>query len=87
MLGVWYAIQKTSTASTCVTYNFTKTDEPDKYLLEQTSQHFVLGLTPLEHQYKYTGTLTVPDPVLPAKMEASFPLSELLGLKSFWGWF
>ncbi|KAF9405246.1 hypothetical protein HW555_013936 [Spodoptera exigua] len=35
MLGVWYVIQKTSTASHCLTYNFTKTDEPYRYELEQ----------------------------------------------------
>lgn len=77
MLGIWYAIQKTSTASTCIVYNFTKTDEPDEYELEQTSQHFVLGLTPLEHQYKYTGRLKVPDPSVPARMTAKFPLSKI----------
>lgn len=74
-LGIWYVIQKTSTASTCIVYNYTKTDEPYVYSLEQTSQHFVLGLTPLEHTYKYTGSLTVPDPSVPAKMRATFPLS------------
>lgn len=78
MLGIWFVIQKTSTASTCIVYNFTKTDEPYQYNLEQTSQHFVLGLTPLEHTYRYTGTLKVPDPSIPAKMKASFPLSMLI---------
>lgn len=56
-------------------YNFTKTDEPYQYELEQISQHFVLGLTPLEHTYRYTGRLVVPDTAVPAKMQASFPLS------------
>ncbi|XP_037292794.1 apolipoprotein D-like, partial [Manduca sexta] len=52
MLGVWYVIQKTSTASRCITYNFTKSEEPGKYNLEQVSQHFILGLTPLKHDYR-----------------------------------
>lgn len=75
MLGIWYVIQKTDTASTCVTYNFTKTDEPDEYLLEQNSQHFILGLTPLKHQYHYTGHLSVPDSSIPARMTVKFPLN------------
>lgn len=75
MLGVWYVIQKTSTASHCLTYNFTKTDEPYRYELEQSSQHFILGLTPLKHDYRYTGILTVPDPAVPARMKVRFPLS------------
>nr|UEP64335.1 teratocyte lipocalin [Cotesia flavipes] len=75
LLGVWYVIQKTSTASHCITYNFTKTQEPGKYELEQESQHFILGLTPLKHDYRYTGILTVPDPAVPARMKIRFPLS------------
>ncbi|XP_034827951.1 apolipoprotein D-like [Maniola hyperantus] len=75
LLGVWYVIQKTSTASHCITYNFTRTDEPGQYELEQVSQHFLLGLTPLEHDYRYTGILTVPDPAVPARMKVRFPLS------------
>ncbi|XP_028036534.1 apolipoprotein D-like [Bombyx mandarina] len=75
LLGVWYVIQKTSTASHCITYNFSRTDEPGQYQLEQDSQHFILGLTPLKHDYKYTGVLTVPDPAVPARMKVRFPLS------------
>jgi len=75
MLGIWYVIQKTGTASTCITYNFTKTDEPGEYLLEQSSQHFALGLTPLKHQYHYSGKLTVPDQAIPARMQVKFPLN------------
>lgn len=74
-LGIWYVIQKTSTASSCITYNFTKTAEPMKYELEQVSQHFILGLTPLHHEYKYKGELTVPDSSTPARMRVQFPLS------------
>ncbi|XP_037292807.1 apolipoprotein D-like [Manduca sexta] len=75
MLGVWYVIQKTSTASHCITYNFTKSEEPGKYNLEQVSQHFILGLTPLKHDYRYSGVLSVPDPSVPARMKVRFPLS------------
>ncbi|XP_017781329.1 PREDICTED: apolipoprotein D-like [Nicrophorus vespilloides] len=75
MLGLWHVIQKTSTGSSCITYNFTKTTEPHVYELEQVSQHFALGLTPLHHEYHYTGKLTVPDDAVPAKMTVKFPLS------------
>jgi apolipoprotein D and lipocalin family protein len=72
-LGVWYAIQKTSTASSCVIYNITETNEPDEYLIEQVSQHFALGL--VKHDYSYTGTLRVQDKDLPSKMTVKFPLN------------
>lgn len=75
-LGIWYAVQKTSTASTCLIYNITLGEEPGEYKIEQTSQHFVLGLTPLKHEYSYTGTLTVPDQAVPGKMVVRFPLSK-----------
>lgn len=78
MLGVWYAVQKTSTASSCITYNFTRGDEPGEYELEQVSQHFVLGLTPLKHDYKYKGVLSMNEPSIPAKMTVRFPLSEYI---------
>ncbi|KAL3270570.1 hypothetical protein HHI36_021107 [Cryptolaemus montrouzieri] len=75
MLGIWYAIEKTDTASTCVVYNFTQTDEPNEYELVQTSQHFILKYTPIKHIYRYTGKLTVPDLSVPSKMSVNFPLS------------
>ncbi|XP_073948491.1 apolipoprotein D-like [Choristoneura fumiferana] len=75
LLGVWYVIQKTSTGSSCITYNFTATEEPGTYELEQVSQHLILGLTPLKHDYRYTGVLTVPDPSVPARMKVRFPLN------------
>ncbi|CAH1381744.1 hypothetical protein MTP99_005677 [Tenebrio molitor] len=75
MLGIWYVIQKTGTASTCITYNFTQTEEPGEYLLEQNSQHFILGLTPLKHAYHYTGRLSIPDEAIPGKMKVKFPLN------------
>lgn len=75
-LGVWYAIQKTTTASTCLIYNVTRGEEPGEYFIEQTSQNFALGLTPLKHEYSYTGVLSVPDQDIPAKMRVKFPLSK-----------
>lgn len=52
-------------------------DEPGEYRIEQTSQHFALGLTPLKHEYSYTGEISVPDPDVPGKMRVKFPLSKL----------
>lgn len=74
-MGIWYAVQKTSTASTCLIYNVTLGEEPGEYFIEQTSQHFALGLTPLKHEYSYTGKLHAPIPELPAKMRVNFPLN------------
>lgn len=73
-LGVWYAIQKTSTASSCVIYNITETNEPGEYHIEQVSQHFALGL--IKHDYSYTGVLRTVDKDLPSKMSVKFPLSK-----------
>ncbi|KAG4068863.1 hypothetical protein HA402_005011 [Bradysia odoriphaga] len=81
-LGIWYAVQKTSTASSCLIYNITRGSEPGEYLIEQTSQHFALGLTPLKHEYSYTGEITVPHRDVPAKMQVKFPLN-VAGESSF----
>jgi len=81
-LGIWYAIQKTATASSCLIYNITRGDEPGEFKIEQTSQHFALGLTPLKHEYSYTGQITVPDSDVPAKMRVKFPLN-VAGESSF----
>lgn len=45
-------------------------------MIQQNSQHFALGLTPLKHEYHYEGELHVPDPSIPAKMRIKFPLSK-----------
>ncbi|XP_031832220.2 apolipoprotein D [Nomia melanderi] len=74
-LGIWYVIQKTSTASKCITYNYTRGEEPGEYVITQDSDHPVLGLTPLKHEYHYTGGLSVPEPSIPARMQVRFPLS------------
>lgn len=42
-LGVWYVIQKTSTASKCISYNYTRGEEPGEYVITQDSDVPVLG--------------------------------------------
>ncbi|XP_046681846.1 apolipoprotein D-like [Homalodisca vitripennis] len=74
-LGKWYVIQKTSTGSRCLTYNFTTAEEPNEYNLEQVSEHPVLGLASVDNKYHYTGHLVVPSLDTPAKMVVKFPLS------------
>ncbi|XP_011162593.1 apolipoprotein D [Solenopsis invicta] len=74
-LDLWYVIQKTSTGSKCITYNYTRGEEPGEYVLTQDSDHLILGLTPLKHEYHYTGQLTVPEPSTPGRMEVRFPLN------------
>ncbi|XP_043289402.1 apolipoprotein D-like [Venturia canescens] len=74
-LGSWYVIQKTSTASKCVSYNYTRGEEPGEFLISQVSNHPILGLTPVDHEYHYTGELTVPEPSTPGRMQVRFPLS------------
>jgi len=77
-LGVWYAIQKTSTASECVIYNISQV-EPGQYLIQQLSQDYLIGLAPVAHRYSYTGELEVKDNDVPAKMTVKFPLNVLPG--------
>ncbi|CAL7939111.1 unnamed protein product [Xylocopa violacea] len=74
-LGIWYVIQKTATASKCITYNYTRGEEPGEYIITQDSDHPILGLTPLKHEYHYIGELSVPEPSTPARMQVRFPLS------------
>nr|WJZ69071.1 apolipoprotein D-like protein 9 [Nilaparvata lugens] len=75
LLGKWYVIQKTSTGSRCLTYNFTETSEPHQYKVEQVSEHPVLGLASVDNKYHYTGVINVPHKDVPAKMVVQFPLS------------
>lgn len=80
-LGLWYAIQKTSTGSRCLTYNFTVGAEPGEYLLEQVSEHPVLGVASVDNKYHYTGELKASSDI-PAKLSVKFPLS-VAGKASF----
>jgi len=79
---LWYAVQKTATASECIIYNITQ-EEPGQYLIQQLSQDFLLGLTPFKHRYSYTGELDVKDNDVPAKMSVKFPLNVLPGAAVF----
>ncbi|XP_071450534.1 apolipoprotein D-like [Hetaerina americana] len=74
-LGKWYVIQKTSTASKCIFYNFTLGEEPGEYRIVQASEHFLLGLTNVDHAYVYTGALRMKNHSNPADMIVRFPLS------------
>jgi hypothetical protein len=69
-------IQKTSTGSKCLTDTYAKTNETGKYVIQQVSEHLILGLTSLNHEYTYEGIITVPDSSDPATMVVRFPLSE-----------
>ncbi|XP_065345000.1 apolipoprotein D-like [Cloeon dipterum] len=73
-LGLWYVIQKSSTASNCLVNNYTRTADGD-IRLEQNSEHFLLGLGDVDHVYRYTGVLKQPDRYNPAAMRVKFPLS------------
>lgn len=75
-LGKWYVIQKTSTGSKCLTDTYAKTNETGKYVIRQVSEHLILGLTSLNHEYTYEGIITVPDSADPARMVVRFPLSK-----------
>jgi apolipoprotein D and lipocalin family protein len=81
-LGIWYAIQKTATASECIIYNISQV-EPGQYLLQQLSQDYLLGLAPVSHRYSYTGELKVVDRDIPSKMSIDFPLNVLPGNVAF----
>lgn len=74
LLGKWYAIQKTSTSSRCLEYNFEKTDEPNSYKLDQMSENSIINVAK-SNNYHYVGTLKA-DQDLPSRMIANFPLSK-----------
>jgi len=73
-MGQWYVIEKFSTASSCMTYNFSRGDD-GKLRIAQSRQHFLLDSIGVDHKYLYTGVLTVPDENVPAKMRVKFPLN------------
>lgn len=76
-------IQKTSTGSACLVNNYGKDNEhPGQYKIEQVSEHFLLGLTSVDHKYHYTGDLTIPDTRSAGKMKVKFPLSKYSITKS-----
>ncbi|XP_069678986.1 apolipoprotein D-like [Periplaneta americana] len=81
-LGKWYVIQKTSTGSKCLTNTYAKTNETGRYTITQVSEHLILGLTSLNHEYTYEGVLNIPDDNDPGRMQVRFPLS-LAGSASY----
>ncbi|XP_063239278.1 apolipoprotein D-like [Bacillus rossius redtenbacheri] len=74
-LGRWYVVQKTSTGSRCLVNQYSRGLGERNYTLEQDSEHFLLGLTSVDHVYRYTGLLTAPAASSPAAMRVRFPLS------------
>ncbi|XP_050442835.1 apolipoprotein D-like [Adelges cooleyi] len=79
-LGPWYAVQKTSTSSRCMVYNFTNTQEPNTYKLEQISENSIINVAK-SNNYHYIGNLKA-DSSLPSRMSVSFPLN-VAGKSSF----
>jgi len=74
-MGRWYAIQKFSTASSCWTYDFIRNASDGSLKVVQSRDHVVLDTIGLDNNYRYTGSLDVPDPNRPAFMRARFPMS------------
>jgi len=72
-LGRWYVIQKFSTASSCWTYDFIK--ENGTLKIVQGRDHVLLDTISFDNNYRYTGTLDVPDSNRPGFMRVRFPLS------------
>lgn len=74
-LGRWYVIQKFSTASSCWTYDFLKNSTDGSLKIVQSRDHVVLDTVGLDNNYRYTGSLDIPDPNRPGEMRVRFPLS------------
>lgn len=80
-VGKWYAVQKTSTGSRCMMYNFQKTEYRTLFKVQQVSENPVIGLVK-DNVYRYTGNLEFKDEDLQANMEVKFPLN-VAGKSSF----
>ncbi|KAJ6646755.1 UBX domain-containing protein 1, partial [Pseudolycoriella hygida] len=78
-LGRWYAIEKTSTESSCLIYNFKKDVEEGEFLLEQTSERYPTSLN-ISYIFDYTGYLKAGKNS--SKMVINFPLN-IVGSSSF----
>merc|ERR1719154_48810 len=74
--GVWYVTQKFDTKSTCLTYEF-KTDNLGFKSIEQIRQLPFKDAVGIDHDYKYTGKLFVPQESVPSKMIVRFPLNAI----------
>ncbi|KAG4079681.1 hypothetical protein HA402_009067 [Bradysia odoriphaga] len=77
-LGRWYAIQETSTKSSCMTYDFLEGSRSGEYLMEQSSEGYVKSLN-VSYKVSYAGKLTVPDSNACNKMTVTYPLIRLMG--------
>lgn len=74
--NVWYVTQKFDTKSTCLTYEF-KTDNLGFKSVEQIRQLPFKDAVGIDHDYKYTGKLFVPQESVPSKMIVRFPLNAI----------
>jgi len=73
---VWYVTQKFDTKSTCLTYEF-KTDNLGFKSVEQIRQLPFKDAIGVDHEYKYTGKLFVPQESVPSNMIVRFPLNAI----------
>lgn len=80
-LGKWYAIQKTSTSSRCMVYNFEVTDYRNQYTVQQISDNSVIDVVK-DNTYKYRGILEAKDEKNASDMSVRFPLN-VIGKSSF----
>merc|ERR1711973_342088 len=74
--GRWYVTRKFSTKSSCLTYEF-KTDEQGFKSIEQIRQLPFKDAVGVDHDYKYTGKLFVPQESVPSNMIVRFPLNAI----------
>jgi apolipoprotein D and lipocalin family protein len=82
-LGRWYVIQKFSTASSCWTYDFIRNSTDGSLRVVQSRDHVVLDTVGLDNNYRYTGTLDVPDNNRQGFMRVRFPMSKKPFFKFF----
>merc|ERR1711872_755008 len=79
--GLWYVTKKFDTNSTCLTYSF-KEDSSGVKSIEQVRQLTNKNGVRFDHDYIYTGKLSVPDESNLASMMVKFPLNPA-GLASY----
>jgi len=79
--GLWYVTEKFDTNSTCLTYSF-KEDSSGVKSVEQVRQLTNKNGVRFDHDYIYTGKLSVPDESNLASMMVKFPLNPA-GLASY----
>ncbi|XP_075217898.1 apolipoprotein D-like [Lycorma delicatula] len=72
-LGKWYVIQKTLSSTKCLTYNFTKTDEPLNYKIDQVYEDPILSFLKINYKCHHAGKLSVKQQDIPSRMVLKFP--------------